>query len=101
MAKFKVEDLIIRLSDKIDKNHEASDKRLNNIEIIMSNQQANLELHMKRSDTLEALYNNIKEKELEPLQLHKARVEGGLKLLGIISLLLSIVGGLLKIFGII
>lgn len=94
MAKFKVEDLIVHLSDKIDKNHEQSDKRLTSIEL-------NLELHMKRSDTLEALYNHLKEKDIEPLQTFKARCEGGLKVLGVISLLLSIIGGFLKIFGVI
>lgn len=99
MAKYKTEDLIKNLYEKIDKNHESVDKRLDSIEKVIIVQEQNLQTHMKRSDMLETMYIELKENEIKPLTKHVNQVEGGLKLLGVISLLLGIVAGIIKIFG--
>lgn len=107
MAKTKLEELVESLAKKADRNHEQMDSRLDNIEKVMitqdltlKQQEINLKEHMKRSDNLEALYSDLQQKQIDPLKKHVNQVEGGLKLLGLISLLLGIASGLAKIFGI-
>lgn len=90
-----------KIETQISKNHEIVDGRLNTIEKVQAVQEANLKEHMRRSDNLEAIVSDMKEKDVKPVKKHVAMVEGGLKLLGILGLLVSIIAGTLKIFGII
>lgn len=90
-----------KIETQLSKNHEIVDGRLNNIEKVQAVQEANLKEHMRRSDNLEKIVSDMKEKDVKPVKKHVAMVEGGLKLLGILGLLVSIVGGVLKIFGVI
>ena len=78
-----------------------SDLRLDNIEKVLIAQEINLKEHMKRSDNLEKMVDNINNKELKPLRRHVSQVEGALKLLGTLGILVSIIGGIAKVFGII
>lgn len=98
MAKSKTDSLIINLSNKVDSQHIEVNTRLNSIEKVMTIQEVNLASHMKRSDHLEAIIDNLKEKDIGPLNVHKNRVEGALKLLGVISLLVGIIVGIVSLF---
>ena len=86
---------IERILQEFKKN---TDKRLNDIEKVLIIQESNLEKHMERSEHLEKIIEKMEEKDLKPLRRHVAMVEGGLKLLGLIGLLVGILSGLFKIF---
>ncbi len=92
-------DLIKNLEDKIDAQHKDVDNRLDAIEKVTLLQERNLDEHMKRSDNLEKLISRLEEKDLKPVVRHVAMVEGGLKLLGVIGIVVGIAGGLAKLFG--
>ena len=96
-----IKELIKSIESKIDNQHSEVDSRLDAIEKVMLVQEANLQEHMKRSDNLERLINNLEEKEIKPLVKHVSMVQGALKLLGILSVLISIFGGFFKLFGVI
>lgn len=98
MAKSKMETLIQELSKKIDSQYVEVDRRLDNIEKVMIVQEINLKTHIQRSDRLEAIIDHLKEKEIAPLTIHKNRVEGALKLIGIVSLLVGIAVGIVSLF---
>lgn len=99
MAKPKsLETLIVSLSEKNETQYKDLDKRLDNIEKVMIVQEVNLKSHMQRSDHLEAIVESLQEKEIKPLTRHVAMVEGGIKLIGLIALLLGIITGLVKLF---
>lgn len=83
------------------KKVENVDQRLNSIDKTLERNTAHLEEHMKRSESLETMINTLKEKhssELKPLQRHVFAVEGGLKILGAISLATGVIAGIVKIF---
>lgn len=92
---------IAALLDKTDRQHNDLDKRLDNIEKVLIAQEINLKEHMRRTDTLEFLVQTVREKEMQPLQKHVVMVEGVFKFLGLIALLLTIVSGIGKLFGIV
>lgn len=69
------------------------DDRLDSVDKTLVKQEANLSEHMRRTALLED--------EIKPLKKHVWMFEGGLKLLGIISLVGGLVGGLLRLFGLI
>lgn len=95
------ESLIAVLSEKIGRQHDELDKRLDNIEKVMIAQEINLKDHMRRSDHLEGLLDTIQEKELKPLHKHVAMVEGAFKFMGVVALFVTIASGIAKLFGVI
>ena len=100
-----------KLTQKLDmlikeqrENHKEVDKRLDNLEKVTLLQESNLKAHMKRSDHLEeivSIESEKREKAEKRMEKHINMVDGGLKLLGIIGLLLTILGGGAKLFGLI
>jgi hypothetical protein len=96
----KIEDLITKLFEKIDKQYEKTSSRLNAIDQTLVKQEENLKTHMYRTELAEKRLEHI-ESDLEPVKTHINRIDGGLKLLGIISLLLTIVGGGLRFIGLV
>ena len=66
------------------------DSRLDSIDVTLARQEENLKEHMRRTDLLE--------NEMRPIQKHVAQWEGGLKILGFVSIAISILLGILKIF---
>ena len=91
--------IVNAVRDKQESNHQEIDKRLDTIEKVLIVQETNLQLHMKRSDNLEKLVEGIREKDIEPVKKHVNMVEGSLKLIGLIGLIVSILTGLFKLFG--
>lgn len=96
-----LEAILTAYMDKAQRQHDELDKRLDNIEKVLIAQEINLKDHMRRSDQLEALMDNLQEKELKPLQKHVNMVEGVFKFLGLIALGVTIISGLAKLFGIV
>ena len=76
-----------RIESKVDK----LDDRLDTSEKVQVKQEANLAEHMRRTALLE--------EGLKPVQKHVTRVEGGLKLLGLISVVVEIIVGVAKLLG--
>lgn len=89
------------LNKKIDAQHDVVDSRLYDIEKVQLAQEINLKEHMKRSENLEKLISHLEENDIKPVVRHVSMVEGALKLLGVIGILTTIIGGVLKIFGIV
>ena len=85
-------ELFVHLDQKLDKIHD----RMGEFTVILTKHDMNLGEHMRRSDNLEK-QNTLIRAELEPVKKHVGHVEGAIKLIGFLSLL----GGLLKLFGII
>lgn len=73
------------LHRKIDK----LDGRLDNVDKTLVAQHESLKLHMYRTDQNEERIKNI-EDAIMPIMKHVSHVEGGLKLLGIVSIVFSI-----------
>lgn len=81
----KLEDKVMsQVIEKLDK----LDDRLDSMDKTLVKQEVNLKEHMRRTALLED--------ELKPVKKHVSHVEGAFKLLGALSL----IGGLLKLFGI-
>lgn len=99
-TKYSLEELLIAHTNRIEKQYKELDLRLDMIDKILIKQELNLSIHMKRSDNLEVLVDNIKEKELKPIARHVSMIEGGFKLIGLVALVVGIIGGIIKIFGI-
>lgn len=87
--------------DRIIDEQREIDKRLDNIEKVMLVQENNLQVHMKRSDHLEEIVQNLRDKDLKRVNRHVAMVEGALKVFGGIGVLVSILGLVFKVMGII
>ena len=91
--------------DKIERILEESiketDKRLDRIEKVMIIQESNLDKHMERSSHLESIIEKMEETDLRPLRRHVSMVEGGLKLLGILGLIITMLGGVIKLLSLI
>jgi gamma-glutamylcysteine synthetase len=84
-----LENAVDKLHTKVD---EVNDK-LADINTTLNRNTDSLELHMKRSDTLETMLKHQElsfEAQIEPIKKHVNMVKGGIKLLGIALTLLSI-----------
>lgn len=71
-----------RIESKIDDLADAQAK----MNVILGQQHVSLKDHMRRSDALE--------QQIQPIKKHVAMVEGALKLLGLISLLVGVYVGI-------
>ena len=89
-----------QLEKKLDAFVKQCDERLDNIEQVLIKQEINLSLHMKRSEHLETLMEHIQQNELSPIKKHIHMVEGGLKMLGGLSIISGFIALILKFFGI-
>lgn len=81
-----------RIEEKIDK---ISDK-IEVINITLVKQESNLQEHMRRTEAAEASLIILRE-EFKPIQRHVTRIEGVIKLIGIVSIAVSIVAGLIEV----
>lgn len=83
--------------EKLSNTQDTIKNDITDIKIIQGKQEENLKEHMRRTDILEKtseqLYN-----ELKPIKIHVNRIDGVLKFLGLLSLVVSLISGLLKIF---
>lgn len=84
---------LIHLNQKID----TLDSRLDSVDKTLIRQEANLGEHMRRTELAEKAIDTLVGK-VEPLEKHRAFVEGALKGIGIAATGVSLVAGLVKIF---
>lgn len=78
--------MLERILDKVD----SLDNHLDNINQTLVKQEEQLAYHIHRT--------NLLEKKIEPIDAHVKQVNGGLKLLGIISVVVGIVAAVLGLF---
>ena len=83
-----------RVFDKL----EDLDQRLDGIEIIMAKQEANIQIHIRRSEALEEIISHLKQNDIKELNSFKDKAEGALKLIGIVAVLVTITTGVIGIF---
>lgn len=76
--------------EKLIQQLEKIDERLDNVDKTLVKQEANLAEHMRRTVLLE--------NQMEPVRTHVAMVSGAGKLLGVTSLVVTVVVGVIKIF---
>lgn len=99
-----IRDKIEEISKTIQRHDKDNDKRLDDIEKVLLVQETNLRQHMSRSEHLEELVEAMKEKseqDLGPIKKHINMVEGAFKFMGLLGLIVSVVGGIAKLFGLI
>lgn len=95
-----LEELLTRLDSKVDR----LDSRLDTIDVTLAKHEANLQEHIRRTsiaeENLEMLRSETKVsfKEqaavIKPLTTHVQRVEGALKLVGLVATLIGVLTGL-------
>lgn len=88
----KQQDLNERILDKLDQ----ISKELYESKIIQAKHAESLELHMKRSDSLEA-HLELLRSEIKPIQKHVVLVEGIFKTLGAFVSLVTMLYGLIRV----
>lgn len=95
------DDVMKLVLDKLEKLDEKADKHtehLHSIDKTLVKQESNLEAHMKRSDLLEQSQNDLKD-AVKPILKVYTVAWGILKIVGAIGILVGIVVGIMKIFG--
>lgn len=93
--------LLKKISDQLDKQDDKLEKQsedITDIKLTQVRQEANLAEHMKRSDMLEKLYNELY-KEVEEIKEPVSQLKGGVKLITILSGVIASILGILKFFG--
>ena len=88
---------LVTLHKWLEERLDAVQADLTQIKIVQAEQAKDITHHIKRSDLLEAWVQDI-QNDVKPLETHVAYVRGGLKLLGLVGLLVGIVAGLAKLF---
>lgn len=88
------EENIEKLLDKI----ENINKHLYSIDMTLVKQHASLEVHMARTTTNEKLIEIIVA-DMKPIKKHVNHVEGGVKLLGLLALILGLLSAIVKLHG--
>jgi hypothetical protein len=89
-----------QLERKLDAFIKQTDERLDGIEQVLIKQEINLSTHMKRSEHLENLMEHIQQQELNPIKKHIHMVEGGLKMVGGLSIISGFLALILKFLGV-
>lgn len=84
------------MDEKFYEKLEKMDSRLDSIDKTLVKQEVNLDNHIKRTDLLEKHTDKLF-RELEPIKKHVNHVEGGMKLLGLLSLVIGVVAGIIAL----
>jgi archaellum component FlaC len=85
---------LTKLENKLDK----LDDRLDNVDKTLVAQHATLQEHIRRTAALESHLDVVKQ-ELKPVQMHVTRVDGILKFIGLVSVVVGIVSTIIKFLG--
>lgn len=90
------EDHILKALAKFETKLDSLDSRLDSVDKTLVKQEANLGEHMRRTDLAEKQIGNIQE-EIRPIKRHVIMMEGALKGLGLLAVLVGLISGILKI----
>lgn len=88
---------LTRIERLLEEFKRSTDDKLNDVEKVLIVQETNLKQHMQRSQHLESIVEKMEEKDLKPLRHHVAMVEGAMKLIGVVAVLVGIFAGVVKI----
>lgn len=86
------------MSDDIITKLDRLDERLDRMSVSQERHNTLLEMHMKRSDAIEARVEQVAS-ELAPLKKHVSMWAGAGKALAVLATLLGVVAGLMKMLG--
>lgn len=92
---------LTRIEKLIEEFKNDTTNKLHDVEKVLIVQEANLQQHMQRSDNLENLVKMESEKRSaveKKVNKYTNMIEGGLKLIGFLLVLVGILSGLVKIF---
>ena len=90
--------LVVAHLDRIEKKVDKLDERLDSSEKVAIKQEANLEAHMKRSDLLEKSQEDLKH-AVKPILRVYTIAWGICKIIAAVGVLVGIIGGILKLLG--
>jgi hypothetical protein len=85
---------IERIETKVD----TISKDVSSIDKTLALQHLSLQEHMRRTALAEESIELLR-KDIEPVRAHVNRIDGAMRLIGVVSILVSITAGLLSIFG--
>lgn len=91
--------MVIEKLEKLDNKLDKTNERLNDIDKTLVKQEASLSEHIRRTEINEEAIGLVRD-EMKPVKKHIYMMEGALKLLGVLSLLVGLLVGVLKLFGI-
>lgn len=83
--------------DKIYSKVEKISDDVTELKITAVKHEETLQTHVRRSDTLEALYHTIKEDDIKPLQKDMSQIQGAAKILTALLAAGSLILGILKL----
>lgn len=86
------DDLLEKIYSKVEKISED----VGELKINSALHEETLKTHMKRSDTLESMYNDMKKNDIEPIKADINKFKGTLIFLTYISTAIGLIAGLLK-----
>lgn len=84
---------LLRMDEKLD---EINDE-LVKINVTLAQQHVQLAEHIRRTALLEEQLEYIQKEELKPIHQHVNRVDGALKLLGLVSLIVALASGAIEL----
>lgn len=87
------DELLEKIYNKVEKIAED----VGELKITSAVHEETLRVHVKRSDTLEALYIDLQEKEIEPIKKDINQIKGGYKLIMLLGTIITVVMGILKL----
>lgn len=87
-----VKNTLINIDSKVDK----LDMRLDNVDVTLGKQQVELSDHIRRTEIAEQNITLIRS-EIKPIQKHVDMIHGALKLLGLVTSIVGLIAGVIKI----
>lgn len=88
------DDLLNKIYNKVEKISED----IGELKVTSASHEVTLQTHVKRSDTLEALYKDMQEKEIDPIKKDLNQIKGASKVIMGLGTVISLILGILKLF---
>lgn len=92
-------DKLNKIEDKLDRKFDAVESRIDSIDKTLVKQEENLKEHMRRTDLAEKAIERV-DSDLKPIKKHVDMLQGVVKFVTLIGVIVGIIGGVLKIYGI-
>ena len=95
-----VENKIDRLAERLEHRHDNLDERMDSLELKAAENNGHLKEHMRRTEHLETLVEQGQVKHMasdKKIDNHISKIDGGLKVVGYLALVLGIAATIMKI----